>query len=133
MENTVEYGKKPAQNPVTMERTRNRKVFVPKADIIEAGNEMILYADMAGVNEQSVEVTLEKNVLTIRGTVEPPEFKGRSMCYAEYDVGDYERIFTISDEVDRDRIEAVVKNGVLKLTLRKAPQAEMRKISVRVE
>jgi len=133
MENSLEYQKKTAQTPVEMERTRNRKVFVPKADIIEAGNNMVLYADMAGVNEKSVEVTLEKNVLTIRGTVEPPDFKGRSICYAEYDVGDYERAFTISDEVDRDRIEAVVKNGVLKLTLRKAPRTESRKIAVRVE
>jgi HSP20 family protein len=133
MENTLEYQKKAAQTPVEMERTRNRKVFVPKADIIEAGNDMVLYADMAGVNEKSVEITLEKNVLTIRGTVEPPDFKGRSICYAEYDVGDYERAFTISDEVDRDRIEAVVKNGVLKLILRKAPRAESRKIAVRVE
>jgi HSP20 family molecular chaperone IbpA len=133
MENTVEYQKKPAQNPVELERTRNRKVFVPKADIIETGSEMILYADMAGVNEKTVEVTLEKNVLTIRGTVPPAEFAGRSICYAEYDVGDYERVFTISDEVDRDRIEAVVKNGVLKLTLRKAPHAEARKIAVRAE
>jgi len=55
------------------------------------------------------------------------------MTGGSYDVGDYERAFTISDEVDRDRIEAVVKNGVLKLTLHKAPQAEVRKITVRTE
>ena len=48
-------------------------------------------------------------------------------------VGDYERTFTISDEVDRERIGAVVKNGVLKLTLHKAPQAEVKKITVRTE
>ena len=48
-------------------------------------------------------------------------------------VGDYERAFTISDEVDRERIGAVVKNGALKLTLHKAPQAEVKKITVRTE
>ena len=115
------------------ERTRNRKVYVPKADIIETGDAMVLYADMPGVDEKSVEVTLEKNILTITGAVEPEALAGRSICYAEYDVGDYERAFTISDEVDRDRIEAAVKNGVLTLTLRKAPQAEVRKITVRTE
>ena len=46
---------------------------------------------------------------------------------AEDDVGDYERAVTISDEVDRERIGAVVKNGGLKMTLRKAPQAEVKK------
>ena len=131
MENTSEYQKMPAQTPVETERTRNRKVYVPKADIIETGGAMVLYADMPGVDEKSVEVTLEKNILTITGTVAPQDFSGRSICYAEYDVGDYERAFTISDEVDRDHIEASVKNGVLTLTLRKAPQAEVRKITVR--
>lgn len=133
MENTVEYQKKPAQTPAEMERTRNRKVFVPKVDIIETGDAMVMYADMPGADEKTVEVTLEKNILTITGTVKPQEFSGRSIAYAEYDVGDYERTFTISDEVDRERIGAVVKNGVLKLTLHKAPQAEVRKITVRTE
>jgi len=131
MDSNVEYQKKQAQVPVETERTRNRKVFVPKVDIIETGESMVLYADMPGTDEKSVDVTLEKNVLTITGTAAPQEFEGRSIVYAEYDVGDYERAFTISDEVDRNRIEAVVKNGVLKLVLRKAPQVEAKKITVR--
>jgi HSP20 family protein len=133
MENKVEYQKKPAQTPAETERTRNRKVFVPKVDIIETGEAMVMYADMPGADEKSVEVTLEKNILTITGTVRTQEFPGRSIAYAEYDIGDYERTFTISDEVDRERIGAVVKNGVLKLTLHKAPQAEVKKITVRTE
>ena len=133
MENKIDYQRKPAQAATETERTRNRKVYVPKADIIETGNAIVLYADMPGADEKSVDVTLEKNVLTITGAVKPHEQMGRSIFYSEYDVGDYERAFTISDEVDRDRIEAVVKNGVLKLTLHKAPQAEVRKITVRTE
>jgi HSP20 family protein len=133
MDDKFEYHRKPAQTPMETERTRNRKVYVPKADIIETGNAIVLYVDMSGTDEKSVDVTLEKNVLTITGTVKSQEQTGRSFFYAEYDVGDYERAFTISDEVDRDRIEAVVKNGVLKLTLHKAPQAEVRKIAVRTE
>ena len=133
MENKTEYQKTPAQTPAEMERTRNKKVYVPKVDIIETGDAMVMYADIPGADEKSVDVTLEKNVLTISGTVAPQEFPGRSIAYSEYDVGDYERVFTISDEVDRERIEAVVKNGVLQLTLRKAPQAEVKKITVRTE
>jgi HSP20 family molecular chaperone IbpA len=133
MDSSLEYQKKPAQTPVETERTRNRKVYVPKVDIIETGDAMVMYADIPGADEKSVEVTLEKNILTITGAVAPPECPGRSLSYAEYDVGDYERAFTISDEVDRDRIEALVKNGVLKLTLHKAPYAEARKITVQTE
>ncbi len=133
MEIKIGNRKEPAPTQMETERTRNRRVYVPKVDIIETGDAMVLYADMPGTDEKSVDVTLEKNVLTITGAVKPQEHTGRSMFYAEYDVGDYERAFTISDEVDRDRIEAFVKNGVLKLTLHKAPQAEVRKITVRTE
>ena len=133
MENQAEFQKRTAQTPAEMERTRNKKVYVPKVDIIETGDAMVMYADVPGADEKSVEVTLEKNVLTISGKVVPQQFPGRSIAYAEYDIGDYERVFTISDEVDRERIGAVVKNGVLKLTLHKAPQAEVKKIAVRTE
>ena len=133
MNSKVDYEKKQAQVPVETERTRNRRVYVPKVDIVETGSGMVMYADMPGVDERSVEVILEKNILTITGSAEPEALTGRSMVYAEYDVGDYERAFTVSDEIDRDRIDAVVKNGVLKLSLYKLPQAEVRKISVRTE
>jgi HSP20 family molecular chaperone IbpA len=133
MNSKSEYEKKPAQTPVETERMRNRRVYVPKVDIIETGEAMVMFADMPGVDEKSVEVILEKNVLTITGAVEPQAFPGRSIAYAEYDVGDYERAFTVSDEIDRERIEAVVKNGVLKIALHKAPQAEVKKITVRTE
>ena len=133
MDNSVEYQKRPASNPAETERTRNRKVYAPKVDIIETGDAMVMYADIPGADEKTVDVTLEKSVLTIRGTIAPQEFEGRSIAYAEYDVGDYERSFTVSDEVDRDRIEAVVKNGVLKLVLHKIPQVEAKKITVRTE
>ncbi len=133
MENSLEYQKKPASNPAEAERTRNRKVYTPKVDIIETGDAMVMYADIPGADEKTVDVTIEKSVLTIRGTIAPQEFEGRSIAYAEYDVGDYERSFTVSDEVDRNRIEAVVKNGVLKLLLHKIPHVEAKKITVRVE
>ena len=108
MESTAEFQKKPAQAPMETERLRNRKVYVPKTDIIETAEGMILYADMPGVDEKSVEVTLEKNILAITGAVEPQDFSGRSICYAEYDTGDYERSFTISDEVDREQIDILL-------------------------
>ncbi|HQK80191.1 MAG TPA: Hsp20/alpha crystallin family protein [Syntrophales bacterium] len=55
------------------------------------------------------------------------------MAYAEYDTGDYQRAFTISDEVDQDRIEAAVENGVLRLTLPKVEKAKIKKIAIKAE
>jgi HSP20 family protein len=126
-----ELQKQEAQNIVGTERTRNRRVFVPKVDIYEAKDAIILMADMPGVDEKSVDITLEKNVLTITGTVEPEAYKDHNITYSEYDTGDYERAFTISDEVNREKIEASVKQGVLCVTLPKAEPAKAKKITIK--
>ncbi|MDD5711661.1 MAG: Hsp20/alpha crystallin family protein [Smithellaceae bacterium] len=122
-----------ANSGLTTERTRAKKVYLPKVDIYETADTIVMAADMPGVDEKSVNVMLEKNVLTIGGAVTPAEFEGYSMAYAEYDTGDFERAFTISDEVDKDGIEAVVKNGVLKVILPKASNLKARKIAIKTE
>ncbi len=113
------------------ERTRTRRVYMPRVDIFETGDAVVLLADMPGVREADVDITLEKNVLTIVGYVESGEAEGYSLAYSEYGEGDYERTFALSDEVDRNRIEAVMKNGVLRLTLPKAEEVKTRKIAVK--
>jgi len=122
--------KKAAENPITTERTKPGKVFVPRVDIRETKESIILIADMPGIDEKSVDITLEKNILTITGSVKPPEFEGYSSVHSEYDIGDFERAFTISDEVDRDNIAATVKNGLLRVTLNKAEEVKAKKIAI---
>jgi len=112
------------------ERTRARACFVPRADIYETDDRIVVVADMPGVDENSVDITLENNILTISGYVEPVEPENYSLAYAEYRVGDYQRSFTLSDQIDQDRIEATVKDGVLRLHLPKAGPAA-RKIAVK--
>lgn len=123
--------KQQAQTPLESERTRNRKVYVPKVDIYETKDAMVLIADMPGVDEKSVDITLEKNILTITGNVEAEAYTDKTLAYAEYDTGDYQRAFTISDEVDQERIAATVKNGVLCLKLPKAEKAKAKKIAIK--
>jgi len=125
-----ETAKQEAQQPSGTERTRTRKVYVPEVDIYETKDCIVLIADLPGTDEKSVDVVLEKNVLTIMGNADPVTHQGYSMTYSEYDTGDYQRAFTISDEVDRDNIDAVVKNGVLTITLHKTEKAKVKKISV---
>jgi HSP20 family molecular chaperone IbpA len=114
-----------------VERTRARRAYVPRVDIYETDDAIVILTDMPGVDENSVDITLEKNVLSINGYVEPVQPDNYSLAYAEYDMGDYQRSFTLSDEIDRDKIEAVVKNGVLRLQLPKAGPAKTRKITVK--
>jgi HSP20 family protein len=125
-----ELQKKEATTPEGIERTRPRKVYTPPVDIFEIKDDIIVTADMPGVDEKTIDVTLEKNVLTISGSVVPPFPDSHRLVLAEYGVGDYHRAFTISEEVDRERINASVKNGVLRLVLPKAAMAKGRKIIV---
>jgi HSP20 family protein len=113
------------------ERTRTGRVYKPAVDIYETRESVVVVADMPGVDENSVEVTLESNVLTVRGRVEPHYPAGYNLLYAEYGIGDYERSFTISNEIDWEHIEGTVHNGVLTLTLPKVGPAKARTISVR--
>ena len=115
------------------ERTRAGKTFIPATDIIETDNQILLYADMPGVDKNSIKVTLENNVLTIEGQVKREQPKDMTVVYSEYEVGDYYRSFTLGDAIDRSKIEANYKDGVLKLTLPKAEEAKARTIEVSFE
>ena len=113
------------------ERTRDGLAFVPRADIYETDDEIVVVADVPGVDESTVDITLENNVLTINGYVEMEQPEGYSLAYAEYRVGDYQRAFTLSDQIDREGIEATVKDGVLRLHLPKITEARVKKIAIR--
>lgn len=113
------------------ERTRNRPVYTPRVDILETEQAIVLKADMPGVNEKTVNITLENGVLTIDGSVEWAEPKDYELVYSEFDVGDFRRVFTLSEAIDQSRIEARVSNGVLSLTLPKAEEAKPRQITVK--
>jgi len=113
------------------EPTRSRKVYSPYTDIIDTGDEILVIADVPGVDEHTLDVTLEKNVLTIYAYPPVEKVENYSLNYGEYGVGDYERKFVVSEDVDRERIQAHVKDGVLTLHLPKAGPARSRKIEVR--
>jgi HSP20 family protein len=115
------------------ERTRNRKVYSPFTDIIDTGAEILVVADLPGADENCVDVTLEKNMLTINAYPPQEQVEKYSLEYGEYGIGDFERKFTLSEDIDRERIEAKFKNGVLTLHLPKAGPAKAHKIAVRSE
>ena len=114
------------------ERTRECRCFVPRTDIYEVEDDIILALDMPGINENAFEITLEKNILNVKGYAQIEDPDEYTLTLAEYETGDYERSFRVSDEIAKDKIEAVYKDGVLRLTLPKAEQAKARKIAVKV-
>jgi len=112
------------------ERTRECQCFIPRADIYETEEDIFVVVDVPGVDESSIDITLEKNVITINAYIEPYEIEGYAPTLTEYEVGDFQRSFRLSNMIDHDKIQASVKDGVLRLQLSKAGEAKTRKISV---
>ena len=105
--------------PEGVESTHAGKEFLPHTDIYETDENVVIVADMPGVSTAGIDLTLERNLLTLRGRVERRQPEPDQLAYTEYEVGDYVRSFKLTGEVDRDLIEASAKNGVLTLTLPK--------------
>ncbi|MEJ2486500.1 MAG: Hsp20/alpha crystallin family protein [Anaerolineales bacterium] len=113
------------------ERTRERKCYIPKADIFETDKEIVVIADIPGVSNKSIDITLENGLLTINAFVNPVVPDGYSLVYSEYEEGDYMRSFRLSNEIDQENIDAKVSNGELWLHLPKIEQAKVKKIAVK--
>jgi HSP20 family molecular chaperone IbpA len=110
---------------------RNAMTFTPAVDIFEKGETTIIMADMPGVVADDIDVTLERQVLTLTGRVKSNTPEGYRRLSSEYREGDYMRVFTLSDVVDQKKIKADFKNGVLRLELPRAVEAKPKKISVK--
>jgi HSP20 family molecular chaperone IbpA len=129
-EKTKNIQKKEAENEERIERTRSAKAYIPDVDIIERKDNIILMADMPGVEESGIDITLEKNILTIYGRVDAEVPENLRFIHAGYGIGDYQRSFTLSGEINRDKIKATLKNGLLQLILPKAEPMKAKKITV---
>lgn len=112
------------------ETTPKGPSFMPAVDIFEKDDTTVIVADMPGVASEGIDVSLERHVLTLRGTVKPSAHEGYRGLSSEYREGDYFRAFTLSDEIDQSKIDATFKNGVLRLELPRAAEAKPRKIAV---
>ncbi|MEJ2154018.1 MAG: Hsp20/alpha crystallin family protein [Desulfobacteraceae bacterium] len=112
------------------EQTRPGLVFTPSVDIFENDKQIVVLADMPGVQAKSLNIDLRDNTLTLNGDVEPFEAADEEDVLIEYEVGKYYRQFSLSEVVDQDKIDAQLKNGVLRLTLPKVEKAAPRTISV---
>ena len=112
------------------ETTRPGAYFQPPVDIFETKDELVLVADMPGVPSDGVDVDLEGNELSIEGRVRSGDYDGLKPLHVEYGVGGFHRRFTLGEQIDREKIKAQMKNGVLVLRLPKAERARARRITV---
>jgi HSP20 family protein len=105
--------------------------LVPPVDIIEDGEGITVIADLPGVTRENLSIGVEGETLTIEGTVNLGETSSMQSVYAEVRVPQYRRSFVLGRDLDSDRIDATLVNGVLTLRLPKAEQAKPRRIEVK--
>jgi HSP20 family molecular chaperone IbpA len=106
--------------------------YSPFVDIYEAEDSTVmLVAEMPGTTQDKLDVRVDKGVLTIEGPAEVQAFGGDySPTYVDFEGGRYFRAFALSDEVDREKIEASLDNGLLTIRLPRAKSARTKKISI---
>jgi HSP20 family molecular chaperone IbpA len=111
--------------------TLNRPTYRPQVDVFETEDRYYLVADVPGAAEGDIDLTIEKDVLTLYAKVAEPQFEGFEQSWRGYGVGDWRRSFRLTEAVDREGIDAAVKDGVLRVTLPKAKESLKKSIQVK--
>ena len=122
--------RKPVKTEFEGEKTVSGKYYIPMTDIIETEKCLVITMDVPGVKRENINVMLENNVLEVDAKIDFTPYADINPVYTEYNVGHYTRKFTVSNAIDTEKIDANLADGVLTLTLPKAPESQPRKIQV---
>jgi HSP20 family protein len=110
-------------------REREGGMWVPEFDVKETNDALIFRADMPGIEEKDLDITLTGNRLTVSGKREAEEEqKGETWYACERSYGSFTRSFTLPEAADTEHLRASLDKGVLTLTVPKKPQAQPKKI-----
>lgn len=122
----------PAQAPLAVPEPEPEPhlLFTPPIDIYETPDGLVLYADLPGVTADSLDLQVQDKRLTLYGRVRQSPGAAVRVLHQEYQMGDFLRSFILSDEVDHERIQAKLNNGVLRVELPRAARAKPRRIDV---
>ena len=112
------------------ETTVPARSFLPTTDIYETDEALTVVMEIPGVEKKDLDVDLENDVLRVEGRIDFSKYEGLEPLYTEYNVGHFARAFTLSRKIDQQQISAQVEDGVLTLTLRKAKEAQPRRIAI---
>lgn len=130
----LDAARKETQAPARQSQPAGREqpAMTPRVDVLEDGTGITLLADLPGVSRDALEIQVEGDSLTIEGQVSPATPEAMEATYAEVRVPRFRRMFTLSRELDGSRIEAQLKDGVLRLRIPKQEHAQPRRVQVKV-
>ena len=112
------------------EKTVPARYYVPNTDIYETDDAITVVLEMPGVERKDVEVRVEDDVVRVEGRIDFAKYEGLEPLYTEYNVGHFARAFSLSNKLDQNEITAQLDDGVLTLTLKKAKEAQPRRIAI---
>ena len=112
-------------------RTQPAPAMIPNVDVVEDDAGITIYADLPGVPKDKLSLRIEGETLQIEGELVSDAPEGMEPIYAEVRVPRYRRAFTLSRELDTEKINASLKDGVLALRIPKAEHAQPRRIEVK--
>ncbi len=112
---------------------RPEPALLPPVDVVEDPTGITLYADLPGVPKDRLQLNVEGDTLTIEGTLGLNLPEGMQPAHAEIALGRYRRVFTLSKELDADKVSAEFAHGVLRLRIPKAEHAQPRRVEVQIQ
>ena len=112
--------------------TQPSDALLPPVDVVEDAAGITLFADLPGVARERLSLHIEADTLTIEGVVQLPAPQGLEAIHSEVVLPVYRRVFTLSKELDPERITAEFNQGVLKLRIPKVEHAQPRRIEIQV-
>jgi len=119
------------KNLQTREETRSSdKYLKPAVNIIETESGLILTADIPGAAKETLDINVEKGILTINAPIS--RSTPGNPVYTEFELAPYYRQFSIPESLDHEKANADLNNGILTLKIPKAAAAKPRKIEIRV-
>jgi HSP20 family molecular chaperone IbpA len=111
---------------------RNEGTLLPPVDVVEDASGITLYADMPGVAKDRVHLRVEGETLTLEGEMALAVPQGIEATHAEVQRSRYHRAFTLSKELDAEKVSAEMSHGVLRVRIPKAAHAQPRRVQVQV-
>ena len=132
-QNQFERFLREAFSPVSAEGEVSTRTWAPPVDIYENGDNLVLKAELPGINADDVEIRVEDNTLYLKGERKfEKEVKEQNYHRVERSYGTFTRTFSLPNSIDSDKVAANYKDGVLTLTMPKKEEAKPKTIKINV-
>ncbi|MCP5284282.1 MAG: Hsp20/alpha crystallin family protein [Burkholderiaceae bacterium] len=122
----------PSQAKTPAQPARQEPALLPPVDVIEDSTGITLYADLPGVPRDRLQLRVEGDKLSIEAETVLPVPQGMDATHVEVNLSRYRRAFTLSKELDAEKVSAEMSQGVLRVRIPKAEHAQPRRIAVQV-